>query len=85
MSLIRRSIALTTIPIACLGILISCGGEPTAPPVVPPVTIPPQQEIPITGAQVAGMESYEQSVRNLMKKYNVPGGAIAIVRNGKLF
>jgi N-acyl-D-amino-acid deacylase len=65
--------------------MISCSGEPTAPPVVPPVTIPPQPEIPITGAQVAGMESYEQSVRNLMKKYNVPGGAIAIVRDGKLF
>ena len=85
MSLIRRSIAITTIPIACVGILISCGGEPTAPPVVPPVTIPPQLEIPITGAAVAGMESYEQAVRSLMKKYNVPGGAIAVVRDGKLF
>ena len=70
-----------TIPIACLAILISCGGEPTAPPVTPP----PHQDTPITGAQVTGMEPYEKSVRDLMKKYNIPGGAVAVVRDGKLF
>jgi N-acyl-D-amino-acid deacylase len=31
------------------------------------------------------MESYEQSVRTLLEKYKIPGGAIAIVRDGKLF
>ena len=75
----RKSIAITTIRIAFLAILISCGGEPTAPPVTPT-----QQDIPITGAVMAGMEPFEQSVRDVMKKYKLPGGAIAVVRDGKL-
>ena len=66
--------------IACLAVLASCGGEPTTP-----VIIPPQDNFPITGAQVTGMEPYEQSVRDLMQKYKIPGGAVAVVRDGKLF
>ena len=69
---------------ACLAVLLSCGGEPTAPPVTPPVT-PPAAEFPISGAAVPGMAPYEQSVRDLMEKYAIPGGAIAVVRDGKLF
>jgi len=78
--LVKRA-KVATIPVACLALLLSCSGEPTAPPVTPP----PQQDIPITGAQVTGMEPYEQSVRDLLKKYNIPGGAVAVVRDGKLF
>jgi CubicO group peptidase (beta-lactamase class C family) len=80
----RRATALSTIPIACLAVLLSCRGEPTTP-VSKPDTTAAQQEIPISGAAVPGMGSYEQSVRNLMRKYAIPGGAIAVVRDGKLF
>jgi N-acyl-D-amino-acid deacylase len=81
--LVKRTKALTSgFQIACLAVLISCSGESTAPIVTPP---PPPSEFPITGAQVAGMAAFDQSVRNLMQKYNLPGGAIAIVRDGKLF
>ena len=31
------------------------------------------------------MESYDQSIRDLMRKYAIPGGAVAVVRDGKLF
>jgi len=71
----------TTIRIACLAVLFACSGEPTATTESPP----PTPEIPVTGAQVAGMGSFDQSVLNLMKKYNIPGGAVAVVRDGKLF
>jgi CubicO group peptidase (beta-lactamase class C family) len=71
--------------IGCLAVLLSCGVEPTTPTVSPPVTAPAQPEIPISGAAVPGMQPYEQSVRDLMKKYGIPGGAIAVVRDGKLF
>ena len=71
-----------TIRIACLAVLLSCSGEPTAPPVSPPINAPP--EIPISGAAMAGLESFETSVRDVMKKYNLPGGAVALVRDGKL-
>jgi N-acyl-D-amino-acid deacylase len=73
----RAARMIKTISIACFAVLLSCSGEPTTPPAEP--------EIPITGAQVAGMESFDQSVRNLMQKYKIPGGAVAVVRDGKLF
>ncbi len=76
-----RSITIVTIPIACLAALLSCGGAPTKPP---PVTPPAEQEIPITGAAVPGMGSYDQTIRDLMRKYAIPGGAVAVLRDGKL-
>lgn len=80
-----RSIRTTAISIACLAVLLSCSGEPTTPPVVPPPDPPPAQpEIPISGAAVPGMESYDQSIRDLMRKYAIPGGAVAVLRDGKL-
>ena len=71
--------AFATIPIACLALLLSCGGEPT-----PPVT-PAQPEFPVTGAAVSGMEALDQGVRDVLEKYDIPGGAVAVVRDGKLF
>src|SRR5215217_1715160 len=64
---------------------VACGGEPTTPPVSSPVTPPAQQEIPLSGAAVPGMESYDQIIASLMRKYAIPGGAVAVVRDGKLF
>jgi N-acyl-D-amino-acid deacylase len=84
MPFIHRSITITTVPIACLAILMSCRGEPTTPPVSPPVTPPAQQQIPITGVAVPGLEPFENSVGDMMRKYGIPGGAVAVVRDGKL-
>ena len=82
----KRARALMTglLVAASFAVLLSCGGEPTAPPVAPPVTPPAQQEIPITGAAVPGLGPFDQSVRDLMRKYAIPGGAVALVRDGKL-
>ena len=68
------------IRIACLAAVISCSGDPTAPAVTH-VTAP---DIPISGAAVPGLEPFEQSVRNMMQTYGIPGGAVALVRDGKL-
>jgi CubicO group peptidase (beta-lactamase class C family) len=81
---IRRSNTVKTIPIACIAILISCGRESTSPTVIPPVAPPVQQEIPITGSLVPGMVSYDQIIPDLMRKYSIPGGAVAVLRDGKL-
>ena len=75
--------AVTTIPIACLAVLLACGGEPTTPP-VSPVTPPAQPEIPISGAAVPGMASYDQIISDFMRKYAIPGGAVAVMADGKL-
>src|SRR5688572_17443027 len=78
-----RSITISAIRAACLAVLISCGGEPTLPG-SPSVPTPPPQEIPITGAAVPGMGSYDQVIPDLMRKHAIPGGAIAVLRDGKL-
>jgi N-acyl-D-amino-acid deacylase len=49
----------------------------------PPLS-PPVAEIPISGAAVPGMESYDQTITDFMRKYAIPGGAVAVLRDGKL-
>jgi N-acyl-D-amino-acid deacylase len=73
---------ITAIPIACLAVLLSCSDQPTTPP--PTVTPPAQPEIPISGAAVPGMGSYDQAIPDFMRKYGIPGGAVAVLRDGKL-
>ena len=70
--------------IAYLAVLLSCGGEPPTPPVAPPVSPPAQPDIPITGAAVPGMGSYDQTITDFMRKLSIPGGAVAVMREGKL-
>jgi CubicO group peptidase (beta-lactamase class C family) len=58
---------------------IACDKDP---PFSPPVT--PSTEIPISGTAVPGMESYDQTITNFMRKHAIPGGAVAVMRDGKL-
>ena len=80
----HRSAAVKRISIACLAVVLSCGGKETTTAVVPPVTTPAQGEIPVTGVSVPALAPFDQSVRDLMQKYMIPGGAVALVRDGKL-
>jgi len=73
-----------TIPSACVALLLACGGEPTTPPVSTPVSTPAQQEVPISGTAVPGMKSYDQVIPDFMRKYSIPGGAVAVMRDGRL-
>jgi len=67
---------------ACLAVLLSCGacggGEKGTP------VSPPPADIPVSGAAVPGMGSYDQIIPDLMRKYAIPGGAVAVARDGKL-
>jgi CubicO group peptidase (beta-lactamase class C family) len=40
--------------------------------------------MPITGTFVPGMAWYDNVIPDLMRKYKIPGGAVAVVRDGKL-
>ncbi|MEJ7605126.1 MAG: serine hydrolase domain-containing protein [Bryobacteraceae bacterium] len=42
------------------------------------------QGVPITGAAVRGLESFDSAVIDLMTKYKLPGGALALARDGRL-
>ena len=59
---------------------VACDKDP--PSFSPPVTLP--AEIPISGAAVPGMESYDQTITDFMRKFAIPGGAVAVLRDGKL-
>jgi N-acyl-D-amino-acid deacylase len=39
---------------------------------------------PITGSPVPGMQSYDTIIPAFMAKYNVPGGAVAVLKDGRL-
>src|SRR5688572_13667361 len=69
--------AVSAMRTACLAVLISCGGEL-------PVTPSAEPEIPISGAAVVEMASYDQKIPAFMRKYGIPGGAVAVLRDGKL-
>jgi len=42
------------------------------------------KSIPITGPAVPGADALDQNVTNLLKKWDVPGAAVAILKDGKL-
>src|SRR5690349_17122371 len=66
---------------------VACGGSdgPAAPDPGPgPGPTPVALDVPLTGQAVPGMESFDQVVSNLMKKHKVPGGAVAVVKDGRL-
>ena len=42
------------------------------------------QDIPLSGAAVPGMESYDSIISAFMRKHAIPGGAVAVMRDGKL-
>jgi N-acyl-D-amino-acid deacylase len=64
-----------------LAALLACGGEPT-PPIPSGAPAPP--EIPVSGVAVAGMGSVDVRIRNFMQKFSIPGGAVAVMRDGRL-
>ena len=73
----------STIPIACLAVLLACGGEPTTP-VSPADTTTTQLAIPITGTAVPSMANVDLAISNVMTRWGVPGGAMGIMKDGRL-
>ena len=60
-------------------LLAACGGSDG--PAGPGPTLP---DLPLTGQAVPGMESFDQAISALMRKHAIPGGAVAVLRDGKL-
>ena len=64
---------------------------PSAPPPLPPQPPPPPPPppapapvLPATGSVVPGMASFDRVIPELMKAWGIPGGAVAVVRDGRL-
>ena len=73
---------------------LACGGGAAAPPApTPPEPTPPTPTTPppptaggvaVSGEAVPGMESVDAVIGALMRRWEIPGGAVAIVKDGKL-
>lgn len=70
-----RSLALLTLLVGSL----RCGNGTT-----PVDNHQDDDEIPITGPTVAGMASVDHSVVAVMRRWNVPGAAVGVVKDGRL-
>jgi CubicO group peptidase (beta-lactamase class C family) len=70
--------------LACL--LISCGGGDSddAPATAQQEYHPAGTTIPTSGADVPGVQPFDESVMAVMRKWNVPGVTIAVAKEGKL-
>ena len=44
----------------------------------------PQEKIPITGSAGPGLESLDKAVTQIMDRHGIPGGSLAIAKDGKL-
>ena len=64
-------------------ILAACGGS-DSPAGPGPQPEPTPLDLPLTGQAVPGMASFDHVISALMKKHKVPGGAVAVVKDGKL-
>src|SRR5687768_11493017 len=64
-------------------VLAACGGS-DSPAGPGPGPGPTPVDIPLTGQAVPGMESFDRVISDLMKKHKVPGGAVSVVKDGKL-
>ena len=66
-------------------VLAACGGsDGPAGPGPGPGPGPTPVDLPLTGQAVPGMESFDRTISDLMKKHNVPGGAVSVVKDGRL-
>ncbi len=66
-------------------VLAGCGGDtPAGPGPGPGPNPPPTEEFPVTGTAVPGLASFDRAIPALMKKWGIPGGAVAVVRDGRL-
>ncbi|HTP69117.1 MAG TPA: serine hydrolase domain-containing protein [Dongiaceae bacterium] len=78
--------ARTNSAFAIAGLLLlsiaGCGGGGSRQAL--PVFYPADAQVPITGPNAAGTAAFDTAVPALLKKWNVPGAAIAVAKDGKL-
>jgi N-acyl-D-amino-acid deacylase len=66
------------LPVTAL-LLTSLCASPNAP-----TNAGPQGEMPMTGNEIPGMASFDRIIPALMRKYQIPGGAVAVVKDERL-
>ena len=64
-------------------IAAGCGGG-SSPKQTLPVFYAPDAQVPVTGPDVPGAQPFDAGVTALLKKWNIPGAAIAVAKDGRL-
>ncbi len=70
-----------------LALALLAGGQAAPLAAAPPAAVAAEaaaQAMPMTGPRVPGMASFDRIIPALMRKYRVPGGAVAVARDGRL-
>lgn|GEM_PF-7071711 len=44
----------------------------------------PAWAVPVTGKPVPSLVAFDRQMQNLMVRYKIPGGSLAVVRKGRL-
>jgi N-acyl-D-amino-acid deacylase len=76
--LLSRALAGALAPAFALAACGGAAGEPTH------ITDPPTTTMPVTGRAVPELASVDRAVMDLMVRWGIPGGAIAVVKDGRL-
>lgn len=61
--------------------LAACSAAPASPTSPPPPVVP---TMPLSGLAIPGMTSVDQVMARLMTNWDIPGGAVGIVKDGRL-
>lgn len=64
--------------------LAACGGGGSTPKQDLPVFYPGDTPVPTSGPDVPGVAPFDTGVSKLLKKWNIPGAAVAVAKDGKL-
>ena len=62
-------------------VLAACGAASASPMAPPPAVTP---AMPLSGLAIPGMTSVDQVISQLMTRWDIPGGAVGIVKDGRL-
>src|SRR5690348_26542 len=79
-----RQRLLCTISLLLVIVLSACGGSSTTKVTDFPAFFPGDAQVPVTGPTVDGVQSFDAAVSSVLKKWNIPGAALAITKDGKL-
>jgi CubicO group peptidase (beta-lactamase class C family) len=82
--LVRQNFLVTTLSLISILVLFGCAGGGSAPKQALPNYYPADTAVPVSGPDAVGAQPFDAGVSALLKRWNIPGAAIAVAKNGQL-
>lgn len=80
----RRGYSLLFLGLLSVLILVGCAGGSSGPKQALPTYYPGDTVVPVSGPDAVGAQPFDAGVSALLKRWNIPGAAIAVAKNGRL-